>query len=104
MCVLCNLVICDPPVFASAGKGKSFHVENEWPELVRHISEIVVPGGVALFSNNHQAGSEFLFKLRVSLYRECGKYGISDDKTQGKYISHKIVNTVREIIEFEEKI
>jgi 23S rRNA G2069 N7-methylase RlmK/C1962 C5-methylase RlmI len=59
--LLFDLVICDPPVFASAGRGKSFHVEKEWPDLVRHISEIVAPGGVALFSNNHQAGSESFY-------------------------------------------
>jgi len=59
--LLFDLVICDPPVFASAGKGKSFHVEKEWPDLVQRISEIVAPGGVALFSNNHQAGSEAFY-------------------------------------------
>ncbi len=59
--LLFDLIICDPPVFASAGKGKSFHVEKEWPELVRHISEITAPGGVALFSNNHQAGLESFY-------------------------------------------
>lgn len=58
---LFDLVICDPPVFASASKGKSFHVEKEWPELVQHIGEIVAHDGVALFSNNHQAGSESFY-------------------------------------------
>ena len=27
-----DLIICDPPVFASAGKGRGFHVEKEWSE------------------------------------------------------------------------
>ncbi len=58
---LFDLLICDPPVFASAGKGKSFHVEKEWPDLVRHASEILSADGVALFSNNHQAGSEAFY-------------------------------------------
>jgi 23S rRNA (cytosine1962-C5)-methyltransferase len=56
-----DLLICDPPVFASAGKGKSFHVEKEWPALVSHASEILAPEGIALFSNNHQAGSESFY-------------------------------------------
>ncbi len=56
-----DLLICDPPVFASAAKGKSFHVEKEWPTLVSHVSEILAPDGVALFSNNHQAGSESFY-------------------------------------------
>ncbi len=58
---LFDLLICDPPVFASAAKGKSFHVEKEWPNLVRHASEILSADGVALFSNNHQAGSEAFY-------------------------------------------
>ncbi len=56
-----DLLICDPPVFASAAKGKSFHVEKEWPTLVAHASEIIAPDGMALFSNNHQAGSELFY-------------------------------------------
>jgi 23S rRNA (cytosine1962-C5)-methyltransferase len=56
-----DVIICDPPVFASAGKGQSFHVEKEWPDLVRQTSEILSTDGVALFSNNHQAGSESFY-------------------------------------------
>ncbi len=56
-----DVVICDPPVFAAAKKGQSFHVEREWPELARMVSEIMTPNGVALFSNNHQAGQELFY-------------------------------------------
>jgi 23S rRNA G2069 N7-methylase RlmK/C1962 C5-methylase RlmI len=56
-----DLVICDPPVFASAGKGKSFHVEKEWPGLARDVSEILTNKGIALFANNHQDGSESFY-------------------------------------------
>ena len=52
-----DLVICDPPVFASAGKGRSFHVEKEWPELTRQIRAILSPTGIALFANNHRSGN-----------------------------------------------
>lgn len=52
-----DLIICDPPVFASAGKGKSFHVEKEWPELTRQIRAILSKTGIALFANNHRGGN-----------------------------------------------
>lgn len=52
-----NLIICDPPVYASGGKGKSFHVEKQWPELARQIHTLLVPGGIALFANNHRSGN-----------------------------------------------
>lgn len=58
-----GVIICDPPVFASSGKGKNFHVEKEWPALARDVYTILSKNGIALFSNNHQAGSEsFYFK------------------------------------------
>ncbi len=53
-----DIVICDPPVFASAGKGKRFHVEKEWQGLAEDVHEILADKGVALFANNHQAGQE----------------------------------------------
>ncbi len=56
-----DIIICDPPVFASAGKGKSFHVEKDWSDLVRIASKILTKDGIALFSNNHQAGSESFY-------------------------------------------
>ena len=64
-----DLVICDPPVFASAGKGKSFHVEKEWPGLARNVKEILAENGTALFANNHQDGSEsFYFNTLNGLF------------------------------------
>lgn len=56
-----DIIICDPPVFASSGKGKSFHVEKEWLYLARSVREILTPNGIALFSNNHQKGSESFY-------------------------------------------
>ncbi|MDP7580811.1 MAG: hypothetical protein QGG95_05405, partial [Nitrospinota bacterium] len=58
-----DLVICDPPVFASSGKGRSFSVERKWPELAINIREILSDKGIALFVNNHRGGSEkYYFK------------------------------------------
>ena len=53
-----DLIICDPPVFASAGKKRSFSVEKEWPGLANNIREILSDKGTALFVNNHRGGSE----------------------------------------------
>lgn len=53
-----DIIICDPPVFAAAAKGKGFHVEKEWPRLAATINEILAEDGIALFANNHQAGHE----------------------------------------------
>ncbi len=52
-----DVAICDPPVFASAGKGATFAVEKEWHDLAKNIHSLLSPGGVALFANNHSAGS-----------------------------------------------
>lgn len=51
-----DLIICDPPVFASAGRGRGFHVEKQWPELVRQVRLILADNGKALFANNHRGG------------------------------------------------
>jgi 23S rRNA G2069 N7-methylase RlmK/C1962 C5-methylase RlmI len=64
-----DVVICDPPVFAAASKGKSFHVEKEWPGLARDVHEILASDGMALFANNHQAGTEsFYFNVLNKLF------------------------------------
>lgn len=52
-----DIVICDPPVFASAGKGASFSVEKEWHGLAKQVASILASDGVALFANNHRAGN-----------------------------------------------
>ena len=56
-----DLIICDPPVFAAGGKGKSFHVEKEWHKLAGTISQILTEDGTALFANNHQTGPETFY-------------------------------------------
>jgi 23S rRNA (cytosine1962-C5)-methyltransferase len=66
-----DLIICDPPVFAAAGKGKCFHVEKEWPGLARDVHTILANDGEALFSNNHQAGSEaFYYNCLKEIFSE----------------------------------
>ncbi|MFT5041012.1 MAG: 23S rRNA G2069 N7-methylase RlmK/C1962 C5-methylase RlmI [Hyphomicrobiaceae bacterium] len=49
-------IVCDPPVFASAGKGRNFSVEEDWARLASEVRHILNPTGTALFSNNHRGG------------------------------------------------
>jgi len=58
-----DLIICDPPVFGSGGRGRVFHVEKQWPEMVCQIRGLLSGRGIALFANNHRSG-------RASFYRE----------------------------------
>ena len=57
-----DLIICDPPVFASTGKGQGFHVEKQWPELARQIRLLLSEKGIALFANNHRSGSGSFYR------------------------------------------
>jgi len=57
-----DLIICDPPVFASAGKGQGFHVEKQWPELTRQVRLLLSGHGIALFANNHRSGSGSFYR------------------------------------------
>lgn len=57
-----DCIICDPPVYASAGKGRGFHVEKQWPELTRQCRRIMSENGIAIFANNHRGGkSDFYY-------------------------------------------
>ena len=59
---LWDLIICDPPVFASAGKGRGFHVEKQWATLAQQIKQILADDGAALFANNHRSGNAKYYK------------------------------------------
>jgi 23S rRNA (cytosine1962-C5)-methyltransferase len=60
-----DLVICDPPVFASARDGGKFSLETEWPRLARQTSEILGPKGCAVFANNHRAGDHSFYRREL---------------------------------------
>ncbi len=70
-----DLVVCDPPVFASGGRGMSFHVEKEWPILAKMISGILNKDGIALFAHNHQAANEkFYFNSLRKFFRKVTRH------------------------------
>jgi 23S rRNA G2069 N7-methylase RlmK/C1962 C5-methylase RlmI len=56
-----DVIICDPPVFASSGKGQVFSVAKMWSDLAKDIREILSENGTAFFSNNHQKGSDHFY-------------------------------------------
>jgi len=51
-----DLVVCDPPVFASSKDGGRFSVEKEWPLLARTVAGLLAHDGAAVFANNHRGG------------------------------------------------
>ncbi|PIE32712.1 hypothetical protein CSA56_14585 [candidate division KSB3 bacterium] len=60
-----DIVICDPPVFASSSKKGVFSVEKAWPELAEQIRAILSDDGVALFCNNHRSGDERYYRSEL---------------------------------------
>lgn len=59
-----DLVVCDPPVFASSRDGGKFSVEQEWPKLARSVAALLAESGAAVFANNHRGGDH-------DMYRRC---------------------------------
>ncbi len=57
-----DIVICDPPVFASAKDGGKFSLETEWPRLAAQAAGLMGPNGIAIFANNHRSGSHAFYR------------------------------------------
>jgi 23S rRNA G2069 N7-methylase RlmK/C1962 C5-methylase RlmI len=57
-----DLVICDPPVFASAKDGGKFSLETEWPRLAARTAGLMGPEGIAIFANNHRSGDHAFYR------------------------------------------
>lgn len=60
-----DLVVCDPPVFASVKGGGSFTVEKEWAGLARGAAAVMSAGGIAVFANNHWGGDRQWYRERL---------------------------------------
>lgn len=60
-----DLIVCDPPVFASSKKGGKFSVEKEWPRLAEAAAQLMAPGGLALFANNHRTGDHSYYRREL---------------------------------------
>ena len=57
-----DLVVCDPPVFASAKDGGQFSVEKEWPGLAESCAGLLAADGAAIFANNHRTGDHRYYR------------------------------------------
>lgn len=57
-----DLVVCDPPVFASSRDGGKFSLEDEWPLLAAAVAAILAPSGTAYFANNHRGGDHSAYR------------------------------------------
>jgi 23S rRNA G2069 N7-methylase RlmK/C1962 C5-methylase RlmI len=57
-----DMVICDPPVFASAKDGGKFSLEVEWPRLAARSADLLGPDGTAVFANNHRTGDHAFYR------------------------------------------
>jgi len=60
-----DLMVCDPPVFASSRDGGKFSVEKEWPWLAESLHRLLGPGGIAVFANNHRAGRHGFYRREL---------------------------------------
>ncbi len=61
-----DLVVCDPPVFASSKKGGKFSLETEWPRLAEATHRLLAPGGQAMFANNHRTGYHAAYRRELT--------------------------------------
>jgi 23S rRNA G2069 N7-methylase RlmK/C1962 C5-methylase RlmI len=57
-----DIVVCDPPVFASADDGGAFAVADEWAALASSVAGLLHPDGLALFANNHRGGDHARYR------------------------------------------
>jgi len=57
-----DLLVCDPPVFASSKDGGQFSVDAEWAFLAESASRLLAPGAAALFANNHRTGDRTVYR------------------------------------------
>jgi 23S rRNA G2069 N7-methylase RlmK/C1962 C5-methylase RlmI len=57
-----DLVICDPPVVASAKDGGKFSLETEGPRLAAAAAGLMGPKGIAVFANNHRSGNHAFYR------------------------------------------
>lgn len=61
-----DLMVCDPPVFASAKDGGRFSLVKEWEGLARDCAALLAPGGAAILANNHRTGDHKFYRQTLS--------------------------------------
>jgi 23S rRNA (cytosine1962-C5)-methyltransferase len=73
-----DMIILDPPTFSRSHRGKAFHVENDFEELLSQALELTGRDGWILLSTNcstlREKGLEVLARYCLKLVRRAGKF------------------------------
>jgi 23S rRNA (cytosine1962-C5)-methyltransferase len=73
-----DVIILDPPTFSRSHRGKTFHVERDFEELLLLALEVVARDGRILLSTNcsslREKGLEVLARYCLKLTRRAGGY------------------------------
>jgi 23S rRNA (cytosine1962-C5)-methyltransferase len=73
-----DVVILDPPTFSRSHRGKTFHVENDFEELLAAALEVVARDGRILLSTNCSS-------LREKGLEAMGRYCLKLSRTPGRF-------------------
>lgn len=69
-----DFIILDPPTFSRSKQSGTFHVESDYPKLMRFASLLLKPKGVILASSNAAGWKPALFSEAVCRsLQECGR-------------------------------
>jgi 23S rRNA (cytosine1962-C5)-methyltransferase len=73
-----DVVILDPPTFSRSHRGKTFHVENDFEDLLAVALDVVARGGRILLSTNcsslREKGLEVMGRYCLKLSRKAGAF------------------------------
>jgi len=73
-----DLIILDPPTFSRSHRGKPFHVENDFEELLAQALELTARDGSILLSTNcstlREKGLEVMARYCLKVARRAGKF------------------------------
>lgn len=75
-----TLAFVDPPSFSQdKNKESAFDVNRDHPQLIRDVLKVMVPGGIVIFSTNHQRFEPCLDNLPVNDLKELTPATIPED-------------------------
>jgi 23S rRNA G2069 N7-methylase RlmK/C1962 C5-methylase RlmI len=72
------MIILDPPTFSRSHRGKTFHVESDFEELLARSLELIARDGCILLSTNcsglNDKGLEVMARYCLKVARRAGKF------------------------------
>src|SRR3984893_3191656 len=73
-----DMIILDPPTFSRSHRGRTFHVESDFEQLLSHALELIARDGSILLSTNcsnlHEKGLEVMARYCLKVARRAGKF------------------------------